>query len=102
MPERTFRGHKDFKEWYHAVERFRNVMHTIKAMKIDANKNTATVKIILRWERSDDAAPNPVARAASYSAQTWTLERAPENRQLRIITYDVDYFLEECPKGKTN
>ena len=75
MPERTFRRHNGFKEWYHGVERFRDVKHTVKAMKIEINKNTANVKVINRWERSDSRAPNAEARLAFYTAQTWTLER---------------------------
>ena len=95
MPERTFYRHQGFKEWYHGVEQYRDVKHTVKAMKIETNKNTANVKVINRWERSDSRAPNAEVRLAFYTAPTWTLERGADSESLRILTYDIEYFLEE-------
>lgn len=99
MPERTLHGHAGFREWYHGVDRFRNQSHTVKALKIETNQNTAMVKVITRWERSDSGAPNPEERLPFYAAQTWTLERSPQAQGLRIVAYNVDYFLEECPEA---
>ena len=69
-------------------------------MNIETNKNTANVKVINRWERSDSRAPNAEARLAFYTAQTWTLERGADSESLRILTYDIEYFLEEYPYTK--
>jgi hypothetical protein len=100
MPERTFHGHDGFKTWYQSVDQFRDQSHTVKALKIVDDQSTATVKVITRWKRSDSCAANPETRLTFYAAQTWTIERWSTAEKLRIVAYNVDYFLEEYQLGR--
>ena len=86
-----------FKDWYDGAAKYRDQIHTIKALVITTSPDTATakVKVIVRWERSDSNSPSPESRLASYAAQTWTLERSPQPPGLRILVYNVEYFLDE-------
>ena len=91
-------GKKDqpFKVWYDGAAKFRDQIHTIKALEIIPGSDTATVKIIVRWERSDSESPSPESRLAFYASQTWTLERSPQHPAgLHIVAYNVEYLVEE-------
>ena len=98
MPDRLepFRRHEGFKKWYKGVSKFIDQVHTIKALDIQPSQETATVKVINRWERSVcDSESQRSSRAGFYAAQTWELERSPESSRLVIVAYKVDYFLPE-------
>jgi len=93
MSERQFHHHEGFAEWYRGVARFRNQSHRVKALEMDLEHDRATVKMIVRWERTDELGEDPALRQAFYAAQTWLLERSPQTRDLFIVMYTVDYFL---------
>ncbi len=97
MPERTFYGHEGFKEWYQGVRNFVDQIHSIKGLRITSAQDTAKVEVVLYWKRSvlDNASGAGSEQAGFYVAQTWELERLPQPGRLRIVTYNVDYFLPE-------
>jgi 4-hydroxy-2-oxoheptanedioate aldolase len=87
-----------FQDWYvnAGEDTYRNQTHTVKALKIQPELNSATVEVVVRWERSEVKSPSPEARLASYAAQRWTLKRS-QHARLRISSYNVDYLL---PAGR--
>jgi hypothetical protein len=88
-----------FQDWYvdAGEDTYRNQTHTVKALKIKTESNSATVEVVVRWERSEVKSPSPEARLASYAAQRWTLTRSQEATGLRISSLNVDYLLKEEP-----
>lgn len=83
-----------FHNFYNDAAKYRDQVHTIKALETIASPDTATVKVILCWERSDSESPSPGMRWTSYTAQTWTLARSTQPPWLCIVEYNVDYLLE--------
>lgn len=84
-----------FETWCQVITRFKKPIHDVKALEIKIEVDSANIKLIVRWERSDSEAENPEKREASFAAQTWTIIRSQHDQELRIATYKVDYLLEE-------
>jgi SnoaL-like domain len=95
LPETTVRGHEEFKQWYSSVAaKFFDEVHSIKALRITSQEQTARVEMVLLWECSTWNPPNAKSKRSSYYAvQTWKLERSPDTHKPTIATYNVDYFI---------
>jgi hypothetical protein len=95
LPGTTVRGHEGFRQWYSEVtSKFFDEIHSIKALRITPQEQTAVVEIVLLWECSTWDAPNAKSRKSGYyAAQTWELVRSPDTQKPSIATYDVDYFI---------
>ena len=93
MPDRA---DEPFEDWYRGAAKYRDQIHSVKALKIKPKPDAATVEVVVRWERSDSKSPSPGTRMASYAAQRWTLERSQQSpERLCIVEYKVDYLLDE-------
>lgn len=95
LPETTARGHAGFTAWYtHAINTFFDETHTIHALRITPAQDSAKVEMVLQWQPTVWSAPEARSRRLGFfAAQTWELRRAPATGSLRIVTYNVDYFI---------
>jgi hypothetical protein len=84
-----------FETWCQVITRFKKPIHDVKALEIKIDGDSASIKLIVRWERSDSKAKNPEERESSYAAQTWTVIRSQHDQELRIAAYKVDYLINE-------
>jgi hypothetical protein len=100
MPEDDFQNHEGFVKWYRGVNKFRDQSHTPKALDINIGEDSATIKLINHWQRTDSESQKQDEVLGFYAAQTWVLERRRQTQNLVIRNYTVDYFLPILPENK--
>ncbi len=92
FPEATIRGWAGFEGWFQTVVRlFFDEVHTVKSAKAKITGDTATVKVVVRWEASRWKPPAAQSeRIVADAFQTWKVRRSPRTGKLEIVTYIVD------------
>ncbi|MFC0547846.1 nuclear transport factor 2 family protein [Kutzneria chonburiensis] len=71
FPERTLRGHADFRDWYVAVgEAFSDQTHTVELLSSTDNGDTIDIAVTVVWEATNNADDS---RSKFRVNQTWQL-----------------------------
>jgi len=91
FPEATVYGYAGFEGWFQRVIRiFFDEVHTVKSAESTINGDTATVKVVVKWEASVWNAPEAYSKRITLDAyQTWEV-KAGENDTVLITKYTVD------------
>ncbi len=92
FPEVTIRGWAGFEGWFQTVVRiFFDEVHTVKSAKAKISGETATVKVVVRWEASRWKPPAATSeRIIADAFQTWIVRRSAATGKPEIVTYIVD------------
>jgi len=92
FPEATLYGQAAFEGWYEGVIRiFFDEVHKVRSVKPVITGNTATVKIVVRWEASRWVPPARFSdRIVCDAYQTWVVQRSKETGNPVVVTYIVD------------
>ncbi|HSY52925.1 MAG TPA: nuclear transport factor 2 family protein [Opitutaceae bacterium] len=92
FPEATVRGWAGFEKWYQTVVRiFFDEVHTVTSAVADIRGDTATVKVVVRWEASVWKPPADKSERIVLDAyQTWSVRRSAATGRPEIVIYIVD------------
>jgi hypothetical protein len=92
FPEATVKNWDGFEGWFQTVIRlFFDEVHTVKSVKSTIKGETATVKVLVRWEASIWKAPAAKSqRIVADAYQTWAVRRSDITGEPEIVTYIVD------------
>jgi hypothetical protein len=90
FPEATVYGFAGFEGWFQRVVRtFFDEIHTVKECHSEINDDTASVKVVVKWEASFWNPPNDKSKRIVLDAfQTWELKELHGN--IKIVKYIVD------------
>ncbi|MEU3525815.1 nuclear transport factor 2 family protein [Streptomyces sp. NPDC038707] len=87
FPERTLRGHADFRDWYAAVgESYGPQSHIVEKLRTDEHDGLVDVGVTVVWTAKN---LSDGSVSALRIDQTWQLVRDPVSGSLRIRTYHV-------------
>jgi hypothetical protein len=91
FPEATVYGYAGFEGWFQRVIRiFFDEVHTLKTVESTINGDTASVKVVVKWEASVWNAPEAYSKRITLDAfQTWEVKAGEDGRAL-ITKYTVD------------
>lgn len=91
FPEATVYGYAGFEGWFQRVIRiFFDEVHTVKSTESTIDGDTASVKVVVKWEASVWNAPDAYSKRITLDAyQTWEV-KAGENDTVLITKYTVD------------
>ena len=91
FPEATIYGYAGFEGWFQRVIRiFFDEVHTVKSAESTIDGDTATVKVVVKWEASVWNAPEAYSKRITLDAyQTWEV-KAGANDTVLITKYTVD------------
>jgi len=99
VPEATLVGWNKFSDWYiggndlpGVINIFFDEVHELKSVVTTPTQNeTATVKVVVKWQASAWNAPDPKSKRIVLDAyQTWEMIRSSQSGRLCILTYTVD------------
>lgn len=92
FPEATLSGPAAFEGWYQGVIRiFFDEVHKVKSVKAKIRGNTATVKIVVRWEASRWRSPAAYSdRIVLDAFQTWNVKLSEATGKPVVAVYIVD------------
>lgn len=92
FPEATIKGWAGFEGWFQTVVRiFFDEVHTVKSTKAKISGETATVKVVVRWEASRWKSPAAKSeRIIADAYQTWIVRRSAATGRPEIVIYIVD------------
>ncbi|GAA2318805.1 hypothetical protein OKJ48_31315 [Streptomyces kunmingensis] len=87
FPERTLRGHADFRDWYKVVgESFGPQSHIVEKLRTDEHDGLVDIEVTVVWTAKN--LPDGQVSALRIE-QSWQLVRDPADGTLRIRTYRV-------------
>ncbi|GHB57614.1 nuclear transport factor 2 family protein [Persicitalea jodogahamensis] len=91
FPEATVYGYAGFEGWFQRVIRiFFDEVHTVKTVEPVIDGDTATVRVVVKWEASVWNAPDAESKRITLDAfQTWEVKAGPNDTVL-ITKYTVD------------
>jgi hypothetical protein len=91
FPEATVYGYAGFEGWFQRVIRiFFDEVHTVKTVDSAIDGDTATVKVVVKWEASVWNAPEAYSKRITLDAyQTWEVKAGPDGTP-QITKYTVD------------
>jgi hypothetical protein len=99
FPEATLAGWEKFSDWYQGghdlpgvINIFFDEVHEVKSVEYtQTGDDTATVKVVVKWEASVWNAPDAKSKRIRLDAyQTWEVIRSKDTGKLVVVTYIVD------------
>ena len=92
LPETTTHGLSGFEGWYDAVtHKFFDEVHEVTGTEArDLTPESATLKVVVRWQASKWEAPGPRSERLDFHAeQTWDVVASPTGPRIRKYAVDV-------------